>query len=44
MDADKQKGEEPVKEQPAAQEDDQDFLSGSKACDLSGEGTCEACQ
>ena len=21
-----------------------DFLAGAKACDLSGEGTCEACQ
>lgn len=28
----------------ASQSDDQDFLSASKACDLSGEGTCEACQ
>ena len=27
-----------------APQDDQDFLSGVKACDLSGEGTCEACQ
>ncbi len=24
--------------------DDQDFLASSKACDLSGEGTCDACQ
>jgi hypothetical protein len=23
---------------------DDDFLAGSKACDLSGDGTCEACQ
>jgi hypothetical protein len=43
MDNEVKPGEEPVKEQPAAQ-DDQDFLSGVKACDLSGEGTCEACQ
>lgn len=28
--------------QVAGAEDD--FLAGSKACDLSGEGTCEACQ
>lgn len=28
---------------PTAQPDD-DWLAGSKACDLSGEGTCEACQ
>lgn len=26
----------------AVEEDD--FLAGSKACDLSGDGTCEACQ
>lgn len=25
-------------------ERENDFLVGSKACDLSGEGTCEACQ
>ena len=25
-------------------EEDDDFLSGVQACDLSGEGTCEACQ
>ena len=24
--------------------DDQDFLVGKQACDLSGDGTCEACQ
>ena len=29
--------------QPAAAQDDNDFALG-KACDLSGEGTCEACQ
>lgn len=27
-----------------AEADDQDFMSGKQACDLSGEGTCEACQ
>lgn len=26
------------------QEEEGDFLAGVKACDLSGEGTCEACQ
>ena len=25
-------------------EDEPDFLAGSKACDLTGDGTCEACQ
>ncbi len=24
--------------------DEADFLAGTQACDLSGEGTCEACQ
>ena len=24
--------------------DDEDFLAGTQACDLSGEGNCEACQ
>lgn len=24
--------------------EEEDFLAGSKACDLSGDGTCEACQ
>jgi hypothetical protein len=24
--------------------DEDDFLSGSKACDMSGENTCESCQ
>lgn len=28
---------------PAAQDDDNDFPLGN-ACDMSGEGTCEACQ
>ena len=28
----------------AAQTEGQDFLSGTEACDLSGEGTCDACQ
>jgi hypothetical protein len=28
---------------PAPQDDDNDFPLG-QACDLSGEGTCEACQ
>jgi hypothetical protein len=27
-----------------AELDDQDWLDSTKACDLSGEGTCEACQ
>lgn len=27
-----------------ADADELDFLAGVKACDLSGEGTCEACQ
>lgn len=34
--------EEQQPQQPAAQ-DDNDFPLG-QACDLSGEGTCEACQ
>lgn len=39
------KQEQPAQaEQAQAPQDDQDFLSGVKACDLSGEGTCEACQ
>ena len=28
----------------AAPKEEDDWLAGSKACDLSGEGTCEACQ
>ena len=24
--------------------EEEDFLAGAKACDLSGDGTCEACQ
>lgn len=29
---------------PKPVEVEDDWLAGSKACDLSGEGTCEACQ
>jgi len=34
--------EDPDQEQ--VQQDDGDFELPAKACDLSGEGTCEACQ
>ncbi|CAI3971372.1 hypothetical protein VAC51_00035 [Variovorax phage VAC_51] len=35
-----------TEEQMQAQEqpEEEDFLSGVQACDLSGEGECEACQ
>lgn len=44
MNDDTKPADEAATEQPAqAVQDDNDFPLG-KACDLSGEGTCEACQ
>lgn len=33
-----------VEDQQPAPAEEEDFLAGAQACDLSGEGTCEACQ
>mgnify|MGYP007007267267 CR=1 FL=1 len=47
MDTDKQiKSDEPKPPEGQASINDAepDFLAGSKACDLSGEGACESCQ
>lgn len=39
-----QPAEQVESKQPAPADEEPDFLAGAKACDLSGEGTCEACQ